>query len=234
MKTPALVAALLLAGLLPRAANALVADPARIDAYVTPYYNSAGPTIKVGTYSAGLASKGAKQFVATVQSMKKRWSKLTFCQMYVAAIRLYDLGYRQESVYWFYSAQYRGRQFALLVDQNKLGTIGDPGFELHHAQDAFMTLVGPYVNGYAFGNPDSLATVIRRVQRENRTVPDLPATYPGVAFTNQSTWKAQNMQLNQGLNQLLTMLSSQKDQIKQQRVDNGTEAQFSHLSSKPL
>lgn len=234
MKASLVLAGCLLACALPLAAKALVADPARIDAYVTPYYNSTGPAVKVGQYSAGLASKDDKQFVATIHAMKERWNELTFYETYVGAIRLYDLGYRNEAVYWFYSAQYRGRQFAMLVDPNKMGSMGDAGFELYHAQDAFLQLAGPYVNGYAFADPDSLTNVIRKVQSENRSVPDLRAIYPGVAFTNPSTWKAQNLQLNQGLDNLTAMLASQKEQIKAQREQNGTQAQFSHLTSKPL
>lgn len=59
--------------------------------------------------------------------MKKDWDRLTFPELYVGAIRLYDLGYRKEAVYWFYSAQYRGRQFGVLLDQTKMGTIGSLG-----------------------------------------------------------------------------------------------------------
>jgi hypothetical protein len=234
MKASLLVGGLLLAGILPIAASALVSDPAKIDAYITPYYNSAGPVIKVGTFSAGLGSKNDGEFVATIHAMKKQWNELTFYQMYVGAIRLYDLGYRNDAIYWFYSAQYRGRQFALLVDQNKMGSIGSTGFELFHAQGAFLELAGPYVNGYAFGDTDSLTKIIRRVQSENRSVPNLRAIYPGVVFTDAATWKSKNLQLNQGLDGLTAMLASQKDQIKQQRTQNGTEAQFSRLTSKPL
>ena len=32
-------------------------DPARIEIYVTPYYNSKGPVIDVGRFSNGLAAK---------------------------------------------------------------------------------------------------------------------------------------------------------------------------------
>ena len=234
MKALLLVAGVLLASALPIAAKALVANPARIDAYVTPYYNSAGPIVKVGPFSAGLASRSDKEFVATIHAMKNQWNRLTFYAMYVGAIRLYDLGYRQEAVYWFYSAQYRGRQFAMLVDQNKLGSIGDPGFELFHAQDAFLQLVGPYLNGYAFGDPGALTKIIHRVQSENRSVSDLRAIYPGVSFTSPSTRESQNRQLGQGLDQLAAMLSSEKERIAQQREQNGTQAQFSHLTSKPL
>jgi hypothetical protein len=98
-----------------------VSDPARIEVHVTPYYNSDGPIIEVGPFSKGLAAKTEPEFVETILKMKQSWSELRFPEMYVAAIRLYDLGFRNESTYWFYSAQYRGRLFASLVDQEKMG-----------------------------------------------------------------------------------------------------------------
>ncbi|TMI50837.1 hypothetical protein E6H13_09920, partial [Candidatus Bathyarchaeota archaeon] len=124
-------------------------NPSHIDVYVTPYYNSKGPEVKVGRFSSGLASAKEDEFLATIAEMRKDWDRLTFPELYVAAIRLYDLGYRKEAVYWFYSAQYRGRQFGVLLDQTKMGSIGSPGFELLHAQNAFYQLVGTYINSYA-------------------------------------------------------------------------------------
>ncbi len=214
--------------------RAVAADPSRIDAYVTPYYNSSGPVIRIGKYSAGLASKNDGQFVATIQRMKKEWSGLSFVELYVAAICLYDRGYRNEATYWFYSAQYAGRQFALLADQQKLGSIGDRGFELYHAQNAFLELVGPDINGYAFGDVDSLASTIRKVQRANQTVRNVQGIYPGVAFASKSSWQRINADLNSGLGTLAVQLTNQKAEIKAQRVQNGTEARFSQLTSKPF
>src|SRR5437773_7377722 len=159
-------------------------NPSHIDVYVTPYYNSKGPEVKVGRFSSGLASAKEDQCLATIAEMRKDWDRLTFPELYVAAIRLYDLGYRKESVYWFYSAQYRGRQFGVLLDQTKMGNIGSPGFELLHAQNAFYQLVGTYINGYAFGDMDGFVKVVERVQQEGRKIPDLEAAYPGVTFKN--------------------------------------------------
>src|SRR5438874_13745553 len=116
-------------------------NPSHIDVYVTPYYNSKGPEVKVGRFSSGLASAKEDEFLATIAEMRKDWDRLTFPELYVAAIRLYDLGYRKEAVYWFYSAQYRGRQFGVLLDQTKMGSIASPGFEQLHAQNAFYQLV---------------------------------------------------------------------------------------------
>jgi hypothetical protein len=212
--------------------RARAGDPVSIDAYVTPYYSSSGPQIRIGKFSAGLATANQGKFVATILQMKKQWAQLNFVELYVSAIRLYDMGYRREATYWFYTAQYKGRQFGVLVDRYRLGNIGDPGFELYHAQDAFFELVGPDINGYAFGNLDSLLPLIRKVQRENRTVGNLHALYPGVVFKSQSEWQMANATLNAGLGQLADQLATQKSQIAAQRNQNGAAARFSHVTSK--
>lgn len=166
--------------------------------------------------------------------MKKDWDRLTFPELYVGAIRLYDLGYRKEAVYWFYSAQYRSRQFSVLLDQTKMGSIGDSGFELLHAQNAFYQLVRTYINSYAFGDTDGLVKIVERVQKEGRYIPDLQAAYPGVTFRDKSEWPSANADLADGMNQLLSMLQEKKDEIKHQRIERGMEEKFSKLTSKEL
>ena len=148
-----------------------VSDPARIEVYVTPYYNSDGPIIEVGRFSKELATKSEPEFVETILKMKQSWSELRFPEMYVAAIRLYDLGFRNESTYWFYSAQYRGRLLASLVDQGKMGSMGAPAFELVQAANAFQQLVGPYINGYAFGDIDRLVESLSESRRRTKRFP---------------------------------------------------------------
>jgi hypothetical protein len=209
-------------------------NPSHIDVYVTPYYDSKGPAVKVGRFSSGLASAKEDAFLTTIAEMKKDWDRLTFPEVDVGAIRLYDLGYRKEAVYWFYSAQYRGRQFGVLLDQSKMGSMGSPGFELLHAQNAFYQLVGPYINGYAFGDMDGLVKIVERVQEECRRIPDLQAAYPGVTFRNKSEWPSANADLADGMNQLISMLKEKKDEIKRQRIERGMEEKFSKLPSEEL
>ena len=229
-----LIALLVFIGCAGLAAGQTITDPAHIEVYITPYYNSKGPAIDVGPFSSGLASKNEPEFVATIAKMKKSWDTLNFAETYVAAIRLYDLGFRKESIYWFYSAQYRGRLFASLIDRDKMGSMGDPGFELFQAQNAFQQLVGPYINGYAFGDIDQLVPIIERVQREGKVVPDLTKIYPRVAFKPKSEWDAGNKGLNEGLTKLLITLKNEKASIKQQRIERGMEAKFSKLPNKDL
>src|SRR6266487_1589325 len=209
-------------------------NPSHIDVYVTPYYNSKGPEVSVGRFSSGLASAKEDEFLATIAEMKKDWDRLTFPELYVAAIRLYDLGYRKEAVYWFYTAQYRGRQFGILLDQSKMGTIGSPGFELLHAQNAFFQLVGPYINGYAFGDMDGLVKVVERVQQEGRKIPDLQTTYPNVTFRSKSEWESANTDLADGMSKLISTLKEKKDDIRRQHIQQGIEEKFSKLTNKEL
>jgi hypothetical protein len=212
---------------------ALNNDPAHIAVYVTPYYNSEGPAIQVGRFSSGLASSNENEFLSTIATMKRQWQQLSFPELYVGAIRLYDLGYRDEAVYWFYTAQFRGRQFGALLDPAKAGRMGDPGFELNAAEDSFFNLVGPYINGYAFGDTDRVIAVIRKVQAEGRQIQDLHAIYPDVVFVDESEWPAKNTELAAGMDGLVQS-AEQSASIKQERVSNGTEARFSKLTSKDL
>lgn len=232
-KTLILLGVAILAWLPSHAAQPAI-DYSHIDVTITPFYDSNGPVVKVGRFSAGLASTKEDEVLATVAKMREDWDRLTFPELYVAAIRLYDLGYRKESVYWFYSAQYRGRQFGTLLDQSKMGSIGSPGFELRQAQGAFYQLVGPFINGYAFGDIDGLVKVVERVQKEGRQIPELETAYPGVTFKEKSEWEAANTQLADGMGQLLTMMKEKKEDIRRQRAEKGLEETFSKLTSKEL
>jgi hypothetical protein len=209
-------------------------DPAKVDVYMTPFYNSAGPEIQVGPFSAGLASKDEKEFLATIAKMKSAWSQLSFAELYVAAIRLYDLGYRKESVYWFYSAQFRGRQFGTLLEQSKAGGLGSAGFELFQAQNSFYQLAGPFINGYAFGDITALIKIVERVQKECRSPIDMEKIYPGVTFIAKNLWKGKTAELADGMGGLVSMLREKREDIKKQREAQGIEAKFAKLQSKDL
>ena len=110
--------------------------------------------------------------------------------------------------------------------------MGAPAFELVQAANAFQQLVGPYLNGYAFGDIDRLIQIVERVQKENKTVPDLERLYPGVTFKRRSDWNVGNESLNEGLTKFLRMLKDQKTTLKKTRIENGTEAKFSKLTNK--
>ena len=115
-----------------------------------------------------------------------------------------------------------------------MGSIGSPGFELLHAQNAFCQLVGPYINAYAFGDTDALVKMVERVQREGRQIPDLQAAYPGVTFKSKNEWQSANTELADGMNQLISALKDKKDEVNRQRSERGMNKKFSNLPSKAL
>jgi len=207
-------------------------DAGHMEIYVTPYYNSNRPTIDVGRFSAGLASADEPVFLRTILKMKNAWQELSFAELYVAAVRLYDLGYRRDSVYWYYSAEYRGRLFTALLDQERKGSIGDPGYEMLSSQTAFYRLAGPYINGYGFGDLDALTEVLRKVQKRGESIPNMRAIYPNVSFKNPSEWEALNAGVNSGMDKLVVALREKKDSILRQRIDSGVAAKFSILKNK--
>ena len=75
LKLIAVLAVAVCAGL---AAGQTITDPAHIDVYITPYYNSKGPVVEVGPFSSGLAAKSEPEFLATISKMKQSWDSLNF------------------------------------------------------------------------------------------------------------------------------------------------------------
>jgi hypothetical protein len=85
--------------------------------------------------------------------------------------------------------------------------------------------VGPYINGYAFGDIDELIRIIESVQRERKAVPDLTKIYPRVTFKPKSEWDAGNKGLNEGLTKLLVTLKKRKGkyQAAKDRTRHGSQ-----------
>src|SRR5437588_12178897 len=71
-------------------------NSSHIDAYVTPYYDSKGPEVKVGRVSSGLASAKEDDFLATIAQMRKDWDRLTLRDLSVPALWRCAPGMRQE------------------------------------------------------------------------------------------------------------------------------------------
>ena len=128
------------------------AEPVRhIGIYVQPYYESAQetggtPRVAVGrSYDALLSSTKREDIIAARDLIQRDPKRVTPMSMMVLAIRLYDVGLRDDAVFWFYAAKDRYIILADVVDVQAGG--------LAQADDAvrsFSTLAGPFINGYAF------------------------------------------------------------------------------------
>ena len=143
-----MIVAALLVGSLP----ALAAEPVRqIGIYVQPFYEAARtpterPRVAVGSqYNDLLGSSQREDILAARDLIVAKPALVTPMSMMVLAIRLYDVGLRDDAVFWFYVAKDR---YIVLSEVLNVKTA-----QLAQADDAvrnFATLAGPVINGYAF------------------------------------------------------------------------------------
>jgi hypothetical protein len=200
------------------------AESSKIPIYVTPFYNSQGPEVNVGKYSEGLKTSDAGKLEGTITKMLREKDTLTPEQMFVASVRLYDLGKKDEAVYWFYEAEYRARLFVAALSQP--GTIGNKGFELKHAYGAFMQLAGTEINGYAGCDPDKWLGVLKKVKNTNLRSPNLQQIFPGVAFVEKEKWDTLNNQVSSGMDGLSRFIEQSKPTWKQKRAANNADEKY--------
>lgn len=122
-----------------------------IGVYVLPYYQSAQtpdgvPTVAVAkAFDSRLSSNKPEDILAVRDAVQANPQRITPMTLMVLAIRLYDVGLRDDSVFWFYVA--KNRYFAMS------GVLNVKSPLLAQAEDAvrnFAILVGPFINSYAF------------------------------------------------------------------------------------
>ena len=119
--------------------------------YVEPFYRSAPkpdaqPQVGVGKqYNALLGSNKREEILAARDLITAAPKLVTPMTLMVLAIRLYDVGLRDDAVFWFYAAKDRYIVMSEVLDVKTQ--------MLAQADDAirsFTALAGPVINGYAF------------------------------------------------------------------------------------
>lgn len=194
--------------------------------YVTPYYDSKGPQVAVGPYSEQIAKANTSSARSLSDALKAHRGELRPEAMFALAVRLYDLGEKDEAVYWFYTAQYRARLFASVVDPSSPRAIGSAGFELMQAYGAFQQLAGEYINGYGFGDLAKLDKTLHVVLEEGMQLPDFATLFPEVKLIPQPDWPAKNKVVNDGLSGMIETIKSQADSIRETRKKNGLDGKY--------
>jgi len=133
----------------------------RIPVFVPPYYAAARtpeerPKVEVGRrFDHALASTERGEIAAARDTVAADPGTVTPMTMMVLAIRLYDVGLRDDAVFWFYVAKARYITLEDVVDVNVPG--------LKSASEAvknFARLAGPYFNSYAFCDPAKQNTIM--------------------------------------------------------------------------
>ena len=135
----------------------------RIPVFVPPYYAAARtpeerPKVEVGRrFDHALASTERGEIAAARDTVEADPGTVTPMTMMVLAIRLYDVGLRDDAVFWFYVARARYITLEDVVDVSVRGLVS-----ASEAMKNFAKLAGPYFNSYAFCDPaKQQATIIK-------------------------------------------------------------------------
>jgi hypothetical protein len=140
------------AGFLLIATTVFAAEPVRrVGVYVQPYYEAARaantpPKVAVGrTYDGLLSSMQRDDIVKARDTVLADPENVTPMTMMVLAIRFYDVGMRDDAMFWFYVAKARYTTLEDVID------VRAPGLaSASEAVKNFAILAGPTINGYAF------------------------------------------------------------------------------------
>lgn len=209
-----------------------ITDFSKIKISVAPYYESEGIKVNVGRYSNDFAITDEKIFFNALTKIKENWENLTAEELFVGAIRLYDMEYRDEAVYWFYTAQFRSKVYQGSLAQPKVAKMGDPMFDLQKIQKDFFKGTGQYINGYAFRSLEKVGKVIERVILESEKIPDMSKIYANTSFLEPNKQKEVVQATSNDLAKVSSMLIEKKDEINKMRKDSGLEMKFSFIKNK--
>jgi hypothetical protein len=131
---------------------AIAAEPVRrISVYVQPFYDASHapgerPQVSVGQqYNELLSSNRPENILAVRDLIVAKPGVVTPMVMMVLAIRFYDVGLRDDAVFWFYVAKERYIVMSEVLDVNSPALA-----QADDAVSSFATLAGPVINGYAF------------------------------------------------------------------------------------
>lgn len=212
--------------LTPEPAPAQLTSNPPIPILVPRFYDSESLQIRVGPYSQQLGTVDLQELTALKEEMARQKEELTPEQMFVLAIRLYDLGEKDDSVYWFYEAQFRAKLFLKTLDSDHIAGISELSAGLLASYDAFTKLAGEYINGYAGCDVDNWVKIATTVKDDNSKPPELDKIFPEAVFVERSQWQGINDEVAAGLGVLIDQLSQTKESIRQQRVANDLDARY--------
>ena len=179
---------------------------------VEPYYDYEQSSIEVGSRGNANATTNQSDVIQLSNDLKKSISGLRAEQMYVLAIRLFDAGFNQDAIYWFYQARYRERQFnATLYDASDSNAI-----KLQNAYRSFAKQLSPYIVGVASCNQENWAEIIKTVLNENSIFPDLPSIYPEITFYDNARWESINDVVSGNMNLTLSLVEGKNSGLEKQ------------------
>jgi hypothetical protein len=223
---------LLLLAALPLAARAADERVKRIAIYVEPYYAASrepdgAPRVEVATrYDRLLASNDKDDIARARDLIAREWEAITPMTLMVLAIRLYDVGLRDDAVFWYYAA--RNRFFTVMrVANTKAVALGNT----ERAMRDFVYLAGPVINGYAFCDIEKQKTIAKSALKWTIDHPYTALLDPAVPA--QAGDRKENFR--KAFNELMQELAREEayldvmpnvEEVKKKRRESGADVKY--------
>ncbi|MCE9551852.1 MAG: hypothetical protein K8T91_00530 [Planctomycetes bacterium] len=191
--------------------------------YIRPYIVSATPAVSVGPYSNKLANAEVDSIMKVAEEMKRDRKKLSAEAMYVLSIRLFNLGHKNEAVYWYNSAKLRASLFTRIAKYELRTDSEKEGYNIWDADKMFQKEVGKYINHWAHGDLDMLATTYKAVLEDGKGLPDITAAYPGYRFIEKADWNTKNDEALKQFQNGLDYILKEGNKIREKRKKDGDD-----------
>lgn len=204
----------------------------RIAIYVEPYYAAAReasgtPTVRVSTaLDRLLASNDPEDILRARDLVAKEPANVTPMTMMVLAIRLYDVGRRDDAVFWFYAARNRFLT-TVRVANTKAPALGN----VEDAMKNFVYLAGPVINGYAFCDIENQKTIAKNALKwtiEHPYAALLNPEVPALPGDRKDNFRKAFNELMDGLAKEEAWLGVMPnvENLKKQRRENGADEKY--------
>ena len=177
-------------------------------------------------YDRLLASNNPDDVARVRDLIQKEGANITPMTLMVLAIRLYDVGHRDDSVFWFYAAKNRFITAMRVADMRARELAG-----VQDAMASFVTLAGPVINGYAFCDIQKQQTIAKNALKwtiEHPYTALLNPAIPALPGDRKENIRKSFNELMDGLAKEEAYLGSTPnvEALKKQRRENGADVKY--------
>ncbi|MDQ1086420.1 hypothetical protein [Siphonobacter sp. SORGH_AS_1065] len=201
-------------------------DNGQIPFYAEPYYNYKPLRINIGKYSEQLKTNDTTQLLDLANKIKADINNVSIETLYVLSLRLYDLGKKDESFYWFHTAKTRARIFVEALDPEKIRGIGSEAFELKHLFTAFNQIVGSYINAYGFNDVEKAASTMEIIKTEIKNIKFYTSVYKKTKFLSDTKLEEIKTKKEKDIEESINYFRANKDEIKKKRIEAGIQDKY--------
>jgi ankyrin repeat protein len=154
-------------------------------------------------WSTKLSEADAASIIPLVKFVNENRATLRQEFMYALSGQLFQLKKIEDSIFWFYTAQYQGRLFLELLDQEKSPANGPEANGSAVLYRLLEQYLGTELNEYVADDFVKYEQTLSKVLAEGKVIPNFAKIFPEVHFIAQDQWAKSNEKIGQGLAKLI-------------------------------